>query len=286
MTLGAMWHGMRKWYGPLLLGVGLALPMPAAQAAEAVPDTDIWLKVRESFFGARPIRADADEVIRLEAPYRAQDAATVPIAIRTRIPQAGDRYIRTVYLIVDRNPSPIAAIFRFTPDSGRAEIETRIRIEEYTPVRAIAELSDGGLYGSARYVKAAGGCSAPAGKDPEAALARLGRMKFHLDQSVVLGAPNLAQLMISHPNHSGLAMDQLTRLYVPAYFVRTINVTYAGRPVVSAEVDFSISENPNFRFYFLPREEGELKAQVVDTKDLKFEYLLAVRRGLSTKTSE
>jgi sulfur-oxidizing protein SoxY len=286
MTLGAIWHGMRKWYGLLLLGMGLALPMPAAQAAEAVPDTDIWLKVRESFFGARPIRADADEVIRLEVPYRAQDAATVPIAIRTRIPQAGDRYIRTVYLIVDRNPSPIAAILRFTPDSGRAEIETRIRIEEYTPVRAIAELSDGGLYGSARYVKAAGGCSAPAGKDPEAALARLGRMKFHLDQSVVLGEPNLAQLMISHPNHSGLAMDQLTRLYVPAYFVRTINVTYAGRAVLSAEVDFSISENPNFRFYFLPREEGELKAEVVDTKDLKFEYLLAVRRGLSTKAGE
>jgi len=284
--LGGMLHGMRARCGPMLLALGCALAMPAVQAAEAVPDTDIWLKVRESFFGARPIRTDADEVIRLEAPYRAQDAATVPIAIRTRIGQAGERYIRTVYLIVDRNPSPIAAIFRFTPDSGRAEIETRIRIEEYTAVRAIAEMSDGELYGSARFVKAAGGCSAPAGKDPDAALARLGRMKFHLDQSVVLGEPNLAQLMISHPNHSGLAMDQMTRLYVPAYFVRTINVTYAGKPVMSAEVDFSISENPNFRFYFVPREEGELKAEMVDTKDLKFEYLLAVRRGLSTKAGE
>jgi sulfur-oxidizing protein SoxY len=92
--------------------------------------------------------------------------------------------------------------------------------------------------------------------------------------------------MISHPNHSGLAMDQMTRLFEPAYFVRTINVTYAGKPVLSAEVDFSISENPNFRFYFVPREEGNLKAEVVDTKDLKFEYLLAVRRGLSTKVTE
>lgn len=286
MTLGRILRGMRKWCGPLLLGLVCTLPVPEAPAAEAVPDTDIWLKVRESFFGSRAIRPDADEVIRLEAPYRAQDAATVPIAIRTRMPQAGSRYVRTVYLIVDRNPSPIAAIFHFTPDSGRAEIETRIRIEEYTPVRAIAELSDGELYGSAKFVKAAGGCSAPAGKDPEAALARLGRMKFHLDQSVVFGEPNLAQLMISHPNHSGLAMDQMTRLFVPAYFVRTINVTYAGKPVLSAEVDFSISENPNFRFYFVPREEGNLKAEVVDTKDLKFEYLLAVRRGLSTKVTE
>jgi sulfur-oxidizing protein SoxY len=284
--MGGMRCGTRKLCGQLLLGLGCALTVLAAQAADGVPDTDIWLKVRESFFGARPIRNDSDDVIRLEAPYRAQDAATVPIAIRTGIAQAGDRYIRTVYLIVDMNPSPIAAVFRFTRDSGRAEIETRIRIEEYTPVRAIAEMSDGELYSSAKFVKAAGGCSAPAGKDPDAALARLGRMKFHLDQSVVLGVPNLAQLMISHPNHSGLAMDQMTHLYVPAYFVRTINVTYAGRPVLSAEVDFSISENPNFRFYFVPREEGELKAEVVDTKELKFEYLLAVRRGLSTKIAQ
>jgi|SRR6185436_11208368 sulfur-oxidizing protein SoxY len=286
MTMDGMRCGRRNWCGKWLLGLFCALTALAAQAAEAVPDTDIWLKVRESFFGARPIRNDADGVIRLEAPYRAQDAATVPVAIRAGIAQTSERYIRTVYLIVDRNPSPIAAIFHFTPDSGRAEIETRIRIEEYTPVRAIAEMSDGELYGSAKFVKAAGGCSAPAGKDPEAALARLGRMKFHLDQSVVLGEPNLAQLMISHPNHSGLAMDQMTHLYVPAYFVRTINVSYAGRPVLSAEVDFSISENPNFRFYFVPREEGELKAEVVDTKDLKFEYLLAVRRGLSTKIAQ
>lgn len=286
MRLAKVPRGMHKWCGPLLLGLVCALPVPEAPAAEAVPDTEIWLKVRESFFGSRAISADADEVIWLDAPYRAQDAATVPIAIRTRMPQAASRYVRTVYLIVDRNPSPIAAIFHFTPDSGLAEIETRIRIEEYTPVRAIAELSDGELYGSAKFVKAAGGCSAPAGKDPEAALVRLGRMKFHLDQSVVFGEPNMAQLMISHPNHSGLAMDQMTRLFVPAYFVRTINVTYAGKQVLSADVDFSISENPNFRFYFVPREEGNLKAEVLDTKDLKFESLLAVRRGLATKVTE
>ena len=284
--MDAIGRGMRICCGPLLMGLGCALSAPAAQAADAVADTDIWLKVRASLFAARPIRNDADGVIRLEAPYRAQDAATVPVAIRAGIPQAGERYTRTVYLIVDRNPSPIAAIFHFTPDSGRAEIETRIRIEEYTPVRVIAEMSDGELFGAAKFVKAAGGCSAPAGKDPETALKRLGRMKFHLDQSVVLGEPNLAQLMISHPNHSGLAMDQMTHLYVPAYFVRTLNVSYAGKPVLSAEMDFSISENPNFRFYFVPREEGELKAEVVDTKDLKFEYLLAVRRGLSTKIAQ
>ena len=85
--------------------------------------------------------------------------------------------------------------------------------------------------------------------------------------------------MISHPNNSGLAMDQLTRLYVPAHFVRKVNVSYGGRQILSAEVDFTISENPNFRFYFVPRGEGELKAEIVDSNNLKFESSLKIKPG-------
>jgi len=48
--------------------------------------------------------------------------------------------------VIDKNPSPLGAVFTLTPDSGRADIETRIRIEDYTWVRAIAEMQDGKLY--------------------------------------------------------------------------------------------------------------------------------------------
>ncbi len=248
-------------------------------AAAAEPKADIWDKVRTSLFAGRPISEQADAVIELEAPVRAEDAATVPIAIHTKLPQSKDAYIKKVYLVIDHNPSPLGAVFTFAPDSGRADLETRVRIEEYTHVRAIAELSDGKLYMASRYVKASGGCSAPAGKDQAAALARLGKMKIRVNNAVALNQPNQAQLMISHPNNSGLAMDQLTRLYVPAHFVRRIDVSYAGKPILTAEVDFTISENPNFRFYFVPRTEGELKAEVVDSNDLKFESSISVRQG-------
>ncbi len=243
------------------------------------PETAIWDKVRRSLFESRAVSNDARGVIELVAPTRAEDAAVVPIAIRTKLEQRPERYIRRIYLIVDNNPSPIAATFELTPASGRADLETRIRIEEYTYVRAVAELSDGQLVADARYVKAAGGCSAPAGKDPAAAAARLGRMRLAVDERPADGGPVLAQLMISHPNDSGLVMDQVTRLYTPAYFVRLVKVRYAGQPILTAEVDFSISENPNFRFYFVPTGDGELQAEAIDTKDLKFETKLAVRRG-------
>jgi sulfur-oxidizing protein SoxY len=214
---------------------------------------------------------------------RAEDAAIVPISIRTRLPQTPERYIDKIYLIIDNNPSPISAIFKFTPLSGRADIETRVRIDEYTQVRAIAETNDGQLHMSTRFVKASGGCSAPPGKDAQAALATLGRMKFRLEEEAAGNQagrqPVLAQLMISHPNNSGLAMDQVSRLFTPAHFVRELNITYAGQPVMSADLDFSISENPNFRFYFLPRGDGELKAEVLDSNDLRFESALEYRRA-------
>jgi sulfur-oxidizing protein SoxY len=43
------------------------------------------------------------------------------------------------------------------------------------------------------------------------------------------------------------------------------------RRPLTAELDFTISENPNFRFYFQAAEAGELKATVVDTKDRRIE---------------
>lgn len=241
---------------------------------DAVP---IWQKVRASLFQSRPIAAAKDMIV-LEVPERAEDAAIVPISIKTRFTQSPARHIQKVYLIIDKNPSPIAATFRFTPLSGRADIETRVRIDEYTHIRAIAETSDGQLHMATRFVKAAGGCSAPPGKDAQAAQATLGRMKFRIDGTPNSNQPVLAQLMISHPNHSGLAMDQVSRLYTPAHFVRQVNISYAGQPVLSADLDFSISENPNFRFYFVPRGNGELKAEVVDSKNLRFASTLSYRR--------
>ena len=272
------------------LALALSATLFATYAFPADPDPDpakseIWIKVKNLLFEDRAIEISGNDLITLEAPVRAEDAATVPIAIKAQIPQGPQKYVKRIYLVIDKNPSPIAAVFHLTPDSGRADIDTRVRIEEYSYVRAIAEMNDGKLYMAMRYVRASGGCSAPAGKDQEAALARLGKMKFRLDNEVALNRPNLAQLMISHPNNTGLQMDQLTRLFIPARFVKKIDVTYSDKLILSAEVDFSISENPNFRFYFTPRESGELKAEVIDSSDLQFNSYIMVEPGVTAAGS-
>jgi sulfur-oxidizing protein SoxY len=273
------WRFLCVVMGILLTGADVARGQDTDSTGSAV-----WEKVRTSLFADAQVET-ADNVIALVTPKRAEDAAIVPVAIQSHFPQSKERFIEKIWLIVDNNPSPIAAVFDFTLESGRADIETRIRVEQYTHVRAVALTSDGKLHMAVNYVKASGGCSAPAGKDALAARANLGKMRIRVDESPVPGQPALAQLMISHPNDSGLAMDQVTRNYAPPHFVRQVKVSHAGKLVMSADVDFSISENPNFRFYFVPDGGGQLEAKAIDNEDLEFATTVSLGSGRGGRES-
>ncbi len=256
--------GSRLLLAMALIAMSPAVTIPVA-AAEPEGDVAHWAMVRELVFGDREI-VDGAGVIELEAPVRAYDAAIVPVTIKALLPQTPERYIKTITLIVDKNPVPVAGIFHLTPDNGVATIATRIRVNEYTDVHAVAEANDGTLYQVSRFVKAAGGCSAPAMKDQDAAMARLGQMRLRHDDALLLDRPAQVQLLVSHPNYSGLQMNQLTRHYIPAHYVQTITVKYGGRTILAAEGDISLSENPSVHFYFVPDSAGEITVEVVDTK--------------------
>jgi sulfur-oxidizing protein SoxY len=256
--------GLRRLAGAAALGLLLAL----GGAAPAAASEDPWPELRELLFAGRAIQ-DGAGVIALAAPERAHDAAVVPLTIAAEMAQTPERYIRTVHLLIDRNPAPIAAVFHLTPDNGVATIATRVRVNEYTNVRAIAETSDGALYMASRFVKASGGCSAPALKDHEQAMARLGKMKLN-HPPFRFNEPNQVQLLISHPNYSGLQIDQLSRNWIPPDYVQTIEVSYGDRPILAVDGDISLSENPSLHFSFVPDRPGALEVEVRDSEDRTF----------------
>jgi len=263
----------RTWPPIWLLAAILAV------SGTAVADTDedsVWLGgLQAAYFGDRPI-VQSDDVIELEAPERAEDSAVVPIRIKAKIPQTDERFIKTITLIIDVNPGQLAGRFHFTPKNGRADLGLRVRVNAYGPVRAIAETNDGKLFMSRRFVKASGGCSAAVGTDIEAAKRRLGKMKFNTDKPVLPGEPLAVQLRVSHPNLTGLQMDQITHLYTTAHYLEKVAVSFKGQAVFSAETGFSLSENPSFRFYFVPDGAGELHAEAIDTEGLRFTGQYAV----------
>jgi len=253
-----------------LLLVGLMFANMALAAGE---EDAVWNNaLKQKHFGDRAIDESA-ATIELTAPYRAEDPALVPISITAKTPQTPGNYIKTITLIIDNNPEPFAAAFHFTPESGKADIATRLRFNAYTNIRAIAETNDGKLSMVKAFVKASGGCSAPIGADLDAAMARMGKMKFKLEgDKIVPNQPNQIQLLVSHPSISGMQMDQISRQIKPAHFVNQVKVSFNGKPIISAETDIALSTDPNFRFYFVPDKAGELKAEVKDNLGKEFSY--------------
>lgn len=249
-----------------------ALPATAQTDAEDRARAERWQALQSALFGEREL-LDGSNVIQLDAPPRAMDAAIVPVGLTL----TGAKPVKAVYLVIDQNPSPLAAHVTFGPRADPAgTLRLRVRVNEYTLMHAVAETPDGELYVTEKFVKAAGGCSAPAGPDDKAALKDLGRMKLRLTGEFSPARPQQAQLMIRHPNFNGMQMNQITRMYTPAHFIRSTEVTFEGERVFHLASDISISTDPVFTFGFVPDRPGKLQVTIEDSKDGRFEQSFQV----------
>jgi sulfur-oxidizing protein SoxY len=249
------------------LGVGAAHADPAPVSA---PDDEAeraarWKDLQHAIFNGRQV-GDGTGWLDIDAPSRALDAALVPVTLTVK----GDKPLKGIYLIIDNNPGPLAGHFIFGPQGDPHSLKLRVRVNAYTYIHAVAETRDDQLYSAARFVKAAGGCSAPAGGDEHQAMQDIGHIKVRLLQPFVAGKPMEAQMMIRHPNFNGMQMDQVTRMYTPAMFIRTIDVSYNGAQVMHLDSDISLSSDPVISFGFIPPQKGQLKVLVRDTKDATF----------------
>lgn len=246
----------------------LALLAPPALAQEETT----WGELRAQVVGGREV-GDAAGLIELVTPRRAEDAAIVPLEVKVRLPSGDPRKVTALTLVVDENPAPVVGTFRLAEGRQTFDLQTRVRVNSYSWVRAIAETDDGRLHMTKAYVKAAGGCSAPAAKDPAEALANLGQMRFR-----VFADRGEAQVQLRHPNYSGLQMDQVTRLYTPAWYVEKVSVRQGDRPLFSMEGGISISEDPTFRFSFA-RNGEPVTVEAVDTQGKTFRQTFPAGEG-------
>jgi sulfur-oxidizing protein SoxY len=253
----------------LTLGLSAAAYAGIDGLPSGVKDEDSspqWESIKAKLFPGKQIFAARDRV-QLEVPTRAAYGAAVPVKIISPQMQSKEQYVKRLYLIVDKNPSPVAAIIDYSLKVGHADLETRLRVDEYSHIRAIIELSDGQLFSDARYVKVSGGCSAPPNRDNPS---EIGKTVFRLPEATKQGEEMAVNVMVRHPNDTGFELNNITVMYIPPHFIRTIDVTFNGEPVMKAEMDFSIAENPNLRFKLLADKAGELKAEVEDSKEQRF----------------
>jgi sulfur-oxidizing protein SoxY len=258
--------------------LAVLIALAGAAGAQSPMPPDPWPSLVSDLFQGRPMQ-NGDGLITLEAPYRAEDAALVPMTLGFALPLGDTRQVKKITLVIDQNPAPMAASFEIGLNSGLTSIATRLRVNDYTNVHEVAELSDGQLYVVQKYVKAAGGCSAPAGKNLTEANTHLGEMRLReiaarpADDAAPASMPALhqAQLMIRHPNNSGLQMDQVSHLYIPAHYIDSLKVFQGDDLVFAMESGISISEDPNFRFTYKPNGAKVMRVEARDSAGKQFQ---------------
>ncbi len=253
-----------------LVALALAfLPVGSGAAEAPMIESPTWGEIAGDIVGDA-VPADGAALLALDTPLRAEDAATVPVVITQTDPGPS---ITGLKLVIDENPAPLAGSFAFGPAMHPLKFEARVRVNQYSNLRVIAETAEGSFM-TGRFVKASGGCSAPATKDPAAALAGMGEMRLKLfapEPALVSGQRREAQIMIRHPNYSGLQRDQITQLFIPAHFIDRLEVRQGDEMLFTMEGGISISENPVFRFDYTDNGAPALTVHATDTEGNVFD---------------
>src|SRR3954465_5138598 len=126
-------------------------------------------------FGALPAfaRNDADEAIKkftggkipaegkvkLDLPEIAENGNTVPMTIMVDSPMTEAAHVTDVLVVANENPRSGVVTFHFSPASGVAEANTRIRLAATHAVIAVARMNDGSFVMGSKQVKVTiGGC--------------------------------------------------------------------------------------------------------------------------------
>ena len=260
--------GLTRSFAIVVLAAGVAVAAaPPLQAEEG-----LWPFLKSQAFGDRTIHEE-DGMVVLETPQKVEDAALVPLTVRVP-PHVKDK-LKSLSLFIDNNPGdPRVATLTYGPAAGAGgerSFSTRVRVDNFSHVRAVLELEDGSLHMTTKFLAAAGGCAAMQAKDPEADVAGMGKTIVRTFPPALRSNPVWSgQVMVKHPNHNGMQLDINTAKFIPAQYVKEMTVKRDGELVFKLDSTFSISTNPNFRFTFGKGEDNDLDVVIVDTDGVEF----------------
>ena len=135
----------------LLVAASLAAgPVAALAATPSVQDE------MKRLFGDK---AAAPGRIALDIPAIAENGFVVPLGVEVASAMTADDYVEAVHVFADGNPNPMVGSFFFTPASGKAAFQTRMRLAQGQNIIVVARMSDGRLFSAQMQVKVTvGGC--------------------------------------------------------------------------------------------------------------------------------
>jgi sulfur-oxidizing protein SoxY len=129
---------------------GFGATIGPAQAANDAQD------LIKTFTGGKQA---TESKVRLDVPEIAENGNTVPMTVTVDSPMTDASHVTDVLIVADENPRGGVATFHFSPASGVAEANTRIRLAATQNITAVARMNDGSFFMTSKQVKVTiGGC--------------------------------------------------------------------------------------------------------------------------------
>lgn len=241
-----------RFFCMLLWAVALAAHGTQATNATDPYQSLAWDDMRKTFLGASA-RVSFDSRIQVLTPRFADDPMNVPVTISAH----GVEGIEQIMVLVDRNP--IRKVLEYFPEGAALpKVSFRFKLEQSSPVRALARLKDGRwLVGGGWVDSTGGGCTVAGGTRKDGSWSQtLGQVSGQLFQSASNALPGdeknefarreaRLRLRVMHPMDTGLVSG------IPAFYLSKIEVTtLRGQRVLRMNTFEPVSENPVFSFDF------------------------------------
>ena len=252
--------------GPLLCLALMVFALPA-QAS--------W----QGFDAVASILADAEQVheqgLALEMPLVSEDGSAVPINVKLDHPMTEDRYITRIHIFAQGNPNAEVVDFYLSPALGRAEVSSRIRVNESQRIWAVATNNQGEAWVTHHDIRVTvGGCLMTAEDNSTIALSQ---PRVALPRSFTAGQPAEIRTLVTHPMETGMREGPDGNL-LPRRLVERFVVTLGDETALEVHLHTAVSANPYLRFFLAP--QSSVQAQFVWHEDTGFEVEEQVRLSL------
>ena len=195
-----------------------------------------WTDLKQRYLGAARVVFDPRVVVT--GPKVAEDSMNVPVSVKI----SGRADVRRVLVVADLNP--IVKVLEFSTQGALPALHFRMKLQQGSPVRAMAETADGVWHVGGIWIDASGGgCTAPSvGRVAANWHETLGQVQSRVwpgDQQ------SRVKINIMHPMDTGLAPG------IPAFYIERLALQDAtGREWMRIDTFEPVSENPVFSFDF------------------------------------
>ena len=123
--------------------------MAQARVCSALPALEGLQPLVRKITGGAPLQEGR---VTLDIPHLSDNGHSVPLKINVASPMSEREYVRAIHVLSERNPRPVMAVFHLNPQSGRAEVSTRVRLNGAQHLLVIAAMSDGSYWASSAEV--------------------------------------------------------------------------------------------------------------------------------------